>query len=98
MTSVHVEAGAGAGAHSRIVVGVSYNGLTKEFEVEKSTASVQSLLAKTISAFGIHNQPHLLSLFTEAGVELPDDESLAAAGVAPGDKLLLRPGAVKGGT
>ena len=97
MTAVHVEAGAGAGAHSRMVVSVSYNGLTKEFEVE-STASVQSLLAKAISAFGIHNQPHLLSLFTEAGVELPDQESLAAAGVTPGDKLLLRPGAVKGGT
>jgi len=58
---------------------------------------VRAILEHAIKAFGITQQPHLLSLFTEAGVELDDNLSAEKAGVKPGEKLLLRPGAVKGG-
>jgi pore localization protein NPL4 len=96
MTGVQVGVGHGADAQEKITVSVSYNGLTKEFE-SRTTETVQSLLSHAIKAFGIQNQPHLLSLFTEANVELSDNQSLAEAGVHSGESLLLRPGAVKGG-
>jgi hypothetical protein len=38
-----------------------------------------------------------VSLFTESGQELPDNVSLEAAGVKPGESLILRQSAVKGG-
>ncbi len=40
---------------------------------------------------------HLLSLFTEAGVELDDKKPAQDAGVVPGMLLVLRQSKVKGG-
>jgi len=75
---------------------VIYNGLEKPLPYNPESP-VRAILEHAIKAFGITQQPHLLSLFTEAGVELNENLSAEKAGVKPGEKLLLRPGAVKGG-
>ena len=38
-----------------------------------------------------------MGLFTEGNVELPDDATMSAAGVKPGELLVLRQSAVRGG-
>jgi hypothetical protein len=50
-----------------------------------------------VAAFGITQNPHLLSLWTEGGSELTDNVTAHVAGIHPNERLLLRPGAVKGG-
>ncbi len=82
--------------HERFGVHVAYNGIEKEFEVNLNEP-VHALLSRAIAAFGVTNQPHILSLFNASGVELPDAAKLGEVGVRPDDHLLLRPGAVKGG-
>ncbi len=77
-------------------VTVIYNGLEREIEV-KADELVKALLARAITAFGSPPNPHTLSLFTTGGRELDDNQTLRAADVKPCEKLLLRPGAVKGG-
>lgn len=81
----------------KLQVHVAYNGIEKEFEVNRNQP-VHVLLNHSIAAFSVSNQPHILSLFNAAGVELPDAAKLGEVGVRPGDHLLLRPGAVKGGS
>ncbi len=75
---------------------VSYNGVEKSFTVNVNEP-VHVLLTKAIKEFGVTNQPHILSLFNQANVELPDAAKLGEVGVKAGDHLLMRPGAVKGG-
>ncbi|MDQ6830220.1 MAG: hypothetical protein M3081_15290 [Gemmatimonadota bacterium] len=77
-------------------VEIAYNGLEKPFTVTAGEA-VQSLLNQAIAAFHVTTQPHLLALYNQAGVELPDAGTLGHLGVKPGDHLLMRPSAVKGG-
>lgn len=77
-------------------VTVSYNGQHKHFEV-KSDELVKKLLDQAISAFGPIPQNHTLSLWNDNGQELKDGDTIKAAGVKPGDELLLKPSAVKGG-
>ena len=78
------------------VVFVIYNGVKKKFEVRRDEL-VQRLLEQARQAFGPIPNAHLLGLFTAAGVELQDAQTIAAAGVKPGEELLLRPSAVRGG-
>ena len=80
----------------KFAVEVSYNGVDKRFNVE-SEERVKALLQQAISAFGVTQQPHLLSLFRQDGTELSDDQSVEQAGIKPGEVLLLRPSKVKGG-
>jgi hypothetical protein len=75
---------------------VSYNGLEKQFTVNVNEP-VHVLLSKAIREFGVTNQPHILSLFNQANVELPDAAKLGEVGVKQGEHLLMRPSAVKGG-
>jgi len=75
---------------------VSYNGIEKSFTVNVNEP-VHVLLGKAIREFGVTNQPHILSLFNQANVELPDAAKIGEVGVKAGDHLLMRPGAVKGG-
>jgi hypothetical protein len=78
------------------LVTVLYNGLSREIEF-LPTDLVEVIRQRAIAAFGITQNPHILSLWTEAGVELSDNETAHAAGAHNRDRLLLRPGAVKGG-
>jgi len=75
---------------------VTFNGVDESLKYEPH-AQVEALLKHALDAFGVHDNRHTMSLFTEAGVELPDHSSIEAAGVKPGDVLILRPSAVKGG-
>lgn len=77
-------------------VTIIYNGLEKSLEYNPE-ATVRVLLDHAIKAFGISQNPHLLALFNQAGAELQDNQSAEAAGIKPGDRLLLRPSAVRGG-
>jgi|SRR5690348_696162 len=80
----------------KFAVEVVYNGISKSLEVEPEER-VTALLQQSIAAFGITQQPHLLSLFREDGTVVPETESVERAGLKPGEVLLLRPNAVKGG-
>jgi hypothetical protein len=77
-------------------VTVLYNGVPKKFEVRREEP-VGRLLDQAKQAFGPIPNAHLLGLFTQAGVELKDDQTIEAAGVKPHEELLLRPSSVRGG-
>jgi hypothetical protein len=77
-------------------VEVIYNGVAKTLQVERQE-HVTALLKNAIIAFGITQNPHLLSLYREDGSAISDNESVEGAGLKPGEILLLRPNAVKGG-
>jgi hypothetical protein len=77
-------------------VAVIYNGVPKDIKFDPQE-TVKALLDRSIQAFGNLPQPHMLSLFNMEGRELQDANRLKDEGVKDGDKLLLRPSAVKGG-
>jgi hypothetical protein len=80
-------------------VRVVYNGVTEKVAFEFSQ-TLGALRENAIKAFGNVPQPHLLSLFTTAGVEFGpnrDQETIAEAGIKKNEELLLRPGIVRGG-
>jgi len=78
------------------LVRVTYNGVVRELAYQPHE-QVTALLQRAVHLFGITANAHLLSLFNESGQELPDNESVQAAGVKPGDLLILRQSVVKGG-
>jgi hypothetical protein len=77
-------------------VKVSYNGIDKRFDYHPEEL-VKVLLEHVIKAFGPLPNAHTLALFDACGQELNDGSTMKVAGVQPGDHLLLRPSAVKGG-
>ena len=79
----------------KLAVSVVYNGDTKELAYQPHQA-VQALLEHAKQLFGVVTD-HLLSLFAATGSELIDTDSVADAGVEPGDKLVLGQSVVKGG-
>jgi hypothetical protein len=95
MTSLSDYAHAG-GTHETTAVIVTYNGIDKDVAYNAKEA-MPALLEAAIRAFDIHDNPHVYALWTVSGVELPNDGSVEAAGVRPGDVLVLRPSAVRGG-
>src|SRR5579863_599742 len=84
-------------AEKKFTIEIVYNGVTKPFHVEPHE-QVAALLKKAISEFHITQNPHLLSLFRQDGSVVPENETVERAGIKPGEVLLLRPNAVKGGT
>lgn len=83
-----------AAPRPRIIV--TYNGLDSEIPYVPAE-SMQALLNQALDAFGVHNQRHVMALWTTSGVELPLEGSVQDAGVKPGEILVLRPSAVRGG-
>ena len=75
---------------------VTYNGADKIFEYTPHE-KVRAILDRAITEFHITASPHLMGLFTEGNAELPDDLTLSAAGVEPGQLLILRQSTVRGG-
>lgn len=84
-------------ADKQPTVTIVYNGMERLIEYNPE-AVVRALLEHAIRAFGVTQAPHLLGLFNQAGAELQDNISAEAAGIRPGDRLLLRPSAVRGGS
>ena len=74
---------------------MTFNGQDNKISYEPH-AAVQALLNHAKQVFGVQSN-HLLSLFTEAGVELQDTVSAQDAGIKPGQLLVLRQSTVKGG-
>jgi hypothetical protein len=90
------EARDGRENRNTFTVFVAYNGVEKPITVNVHE-TVQVLLNRAVQEFHISNQPHILSLYNQAGVELPDAAKVGEVGIRSEDHLLLRPGAVKGG-
>lgn len=102
---MHIEQHEGAHGHAPAPiehgghVEVIYNGLEKRVSFT-FTETLGQLRQAAINAFGANQQPHMLSLFTTAGVEFGPDrdgQTVRDAGIKNGEKLLLRPGVVRGG-
>ena len=85
-----------ATATKQFEISIVYNGITKSITVNPEQA-VQAVREHAISAFGVTQNPHLLGLFTDQGIELNDTQSVENAGITPGVTLLLRPSAVRAG-
>lgn len=86
-----------AKVEKKFEIEVIYNGQEKEINVEESE-TVKQLLDRSIQAFAVTQQPHLLALYTASGQELTNEsQSVRDAGVRPRTKILLRPSKVKGG-
>jgi len=75
---------------------ITFNGEEKALTYQPHE-QVTAVLKRALDAFGVNSNRHLMSLFTEAGAELPDHSSMEDAGVKPGDVLILRQSVVKGG-
>src|SRR5687767_4639384 len=80
-------------AHANVTV--TFNG-HDELVPFQPAANLDALLAHAKKAFDVQSN-HLLSLFTEAGIELTDNQSGEDAGVLPGAVLILRQSTVRGG-
>lgn len=81
---------------TRFEIQIVYNGLTEPLMVQPHE-QVNAARQQAIHIFKITQNPHLLSFFKEDGSEVPDNVSIAEAGIKPGELLALRPSAVKGG-
>lgn len=81
----------------KFAVQIVYNGVEKPIQVE-AEERVTAVLQRAIAAFGVTQQPHLLSLFRQDGTVVDENQSVEQAGLKPGEVLLLRPNAVKGGS
>lgn len=77
-------------------VTVTYNGVDHDIDFNPRQA-MQALLEHAMNVFEIRENRHLMALFTKDGVELPVEGSVKDAGIKPGDVLVLRPSAVRGG-
>ncbi|OLE13603.1 MAG: hypothetical protein AUG89_04690 [Acidobacteria bacterium 13_1_20CM_4_56_7] len=86
-----------ARVEKKFAVEIVYNGITRSLTVQPEE-QVTAILARAIALFGITQNPHLLSLFTQEGTVVPENESAERAGLKPEEILLLRPNAVKGGS
>lgn len=75
---------------------VVYNGKPKHVVVTL-TEQIKDVLAKAIQIFHVTQQPHMLSLFNEAGTELEDGTTVQQNGIGRKTVLYLRQSKVKGG-
>jgi hypothetical protein len=83
-------------AVKRDTVTVTYNGTDKLIEY-RPDEKVRAVLDRALDEFHVTSNRHLMGLFTEGNVELPDDATMSAAGVKPGELLVLRQSTVRGG-
>lgn len=75
---------------------VVYNGLTKSLTLEPHQ-QITAVVEHAAHLFGVTQNVHTLALFKEDGAEIPVNQSVAAAGIKPGELLALRPSTVRGG-
>jgi hypothetical protein len=77
-------------------VQIVYNGITRALALEPEE-HITAVLQRAIALFAITQNPHLLSLFRQDGSQVPETGTVHSTGLKPGEVLLLRPNAVKGG-
>jgi hypothetical protein len=83
-------------AVTRDTVTITYNGNDQVIDY-KPDEKVRAVLDRALAEFHVSSNPHLMGLFTEGNVELSDDSTMSSAGVKPGELLVLRQSAVRGG-
>jgi hypothetical protein len=83
-------------AVKRGTVTITYNGNDKVIDY-RPDEKVRAVLDRALAEFHVTSNPHLMGLFTEGNVELSDDATMSAAGIKPGELLVLRQSAVRGG-
>ncbi len=76
---------------------VIYNGVPKSVEHVQPHEQVNALLQRALQVFGIRDRPHAYALFRLDGEEIPDNQTVQAAGIGPESKVLLREKIVGGG-
>jgi hypothetical protein len=76
---------------------VIYNGVPKPIEHVEPHEQVDALLLRALQVFGIRDRPHAYALYRLTGAEIPNNETVKAAGIGPDSKLLLREKIVGGG-
>jgi hypothetical protein len=77
-------------------VTITYNGEDKVIGYTPDE-KVRAVLDQALNEFHVTANPHLMGLFTEGNAELPDNSTMSAAGVRPGELLVLRQSTVRGG-
>ena len=77
-------------------VTVTYNGEDKVIGYTPDE-KVRAVLDRALDEFRVTANRHLMGLFTEGNAELPDNATMSAAGVRPGELLVLRQSVVRGG-
>lgn len=77
-------------------VTVTYNGEDKLIGYTPDE-KVRAVLERALGEFHVTANRHLMGLFTEGNAELPDNSTMSAAGVRPGELLVLRQSTVRGG-
>jgi hypothetical protein len=77
-------------------VTITYNGDDKVFGYTPDE-KVRTVLDRALNEFHVTSNPHLMGLFTEGNAELPDNSTMSAADVRPGELLVLRQSTVRGG-
>jgi hypothetical protein len=83
-------------AVKRDTVTITYNGNDNIIDY-RPDEKVRAVLDQALAEFHVTSNPHLMGLFTEGNVELPDGSTMSEAGVKPGELLILRQSAVRGG-
>jgi hypothetical protein len=78
-------------------VTVIYNGVPKPIEHVEPQEHVNALLQRALEVFGIRDRPHAYALYRLTGEEIPNNETVHAAGIGPYTKVLLREKIVGGG-
>jgi len=81
---------------TKIIIRVTYNGITETMEVEPHE-QVTAVLERAENRFHITQNRHLFALFRQDGTEVSEQQSVIDAGLRDGEVLALRPSAVKGG-
>ncbi len=83
-------------AVKRDTVTVTYNGTDKLIEYGPDE-KVRAVLDRALDEFHVTSNRHLMGLFTEGNIELPDEATMSGAGVKPGELLVLRQSTIRGG-
>ncbi|MCR4347870.1 MAG: hypothetical protein NUV55_11805 [Sulfuricaulis sp.] len=81
---------------NKFEIQIVYNGLTKSLTLEPHQ-QITAVVEHAAHLFGVTQNVHTLALFKEDGTEIPVNQSVAAAGIKPGELLALRPSTVRGG-
>lgn len=80
----------------KVQIEVLYNGLAKPLAVEPHQ-QMTAVVELAAHLFGITQNVHTLALFRPDGTEIAVNQSAEAAHIKAGERLALRPSAVRGG-
>jgi hypothetical protein len=78
-------------------VDIIYNGVEKPLSHVELQQQVTSIFQRSLQLFDVRDRQHVYALFTLGGQEIANNQTVQAAGIGPGSKLLLREKMVSGG-